>query len=209
MGRRYYGVKQMIRVLKLKFLAVITAVALVFCVGITPVLASAEETAETPVESTEIVETEEDTKDYVLPVICGVTGLAGVGLVALFVWKKWGKVVECFASIKDWFSKRKEELDDKQVSLDTIKTEILEAVKSNESVKDLLEKAREKSAEEYRLIMEAVGEALQAVKDKAEEANKKYEQIMSILIKMTAGSEEYVRRGIADEVLKMVEEKGE
>ena len=49
--------------LKLKILSAVMAVALVFGIGFTPVMASAEETVETPVESTETVEMPENTGD--------------------------------------------------------------------------------------------------------------------------------------------------
>lgn len=49
--------------LKLKIISAVMAVALAFGIGFAPVVASAEETTETPVESTETVETPENTDD--------------------------------------------------------------------------------------------------------------------------------------------------
>lgn len=218
---------------RMKYMVVTVALAaLLFC-GVTPCLYSvAAATAETTsVENTEMVETPENTddttldepsdekesvKDITLPVLCGVTGLSGVALLYLLFKGKLKKIGTAFESIVSWFREKKEEVTTEELDLKKIEQEFASAVETNETVKELLQQAYERNREEYDTLccmiketmttaVDMVGEMKACYENRATTLERQYEQIKTILRKITAGSSELVRRGVADEVVELIE----
>ena len=176
---------------------------------------SGEESVETSMDEPE---KEEDVNTILLPVVSGIVGLVGAGLLYLLFSGRLDKLKKAFSDIVSWFTKKKEELATEEVDLKKFKEDLTAAVCSNEEVKALLQQAYENNKEQYlafkqaiadtvKLSTEMVGEMKKSFDIRAEEIEKQYSQIKEILIKMVAGNAELVRQGIADEIIKTVTDK--
>ena len=182
--------------------------------------ATDEETPETD-ENGEItsdtVPEDEEIKDITLPVICGVTGLSGVALLFLLFKGKLKKIGKAFDGIVSWFKKKKEEVTTEEIDLKKIEQAFADAVNSNKEVKALLEQAYARNKEEYDALCgmiketittatDMVGEMKSCYEKSAETLEMQYKQIKTILRKIVTGSSELVRHGVADEVVKLIED---
>ena len=202
------------------FLSALAVCALSIGVGINPVTAYAEDSAETPeisaeietseevVEDSESVENSEDigvkeensvedTNEVVLPVICGIAGIVGCALIALIVGKNWSKIKGSFDAIIEWFKNKKEAITNEELDLAEIKSRISDYIKSNEELKALLDRAYKKNAEEFEKFAALIKETVRTVLGE-------YEKIKKALLLITQGEAELVQRGVADEVLKLL-----
>ncbi len=180
-------------------------------VDITPV---PDDTVEDPTEEP----TEEDMNTILLPVVSGIVGLAGAGVLYLLFSGRLDKLGKAFNEMLSWFTKKKEELETEEIDLKKFKEDLTAAVCSNEEVKALLQQAYENNKEQYiafkqviadtvKTSVEMVGEMKASFDSRAEEIQKQYKQIREILIKMAAGMSELVRQGIADDIVKSLADK--
>lgn len=176
---------------------------------------SADDSAESLVgEPTE----ERDHNTILLPVVCGIVGLAGAGLLCLLLNGKLGKLKKAFSDIVSWFTKKKEELATEEIDLKKFKEDLTTAICSNKEIKAWLEKSYESNKEQYLVFKQAIEDTVKTATEmvseikkdvvvRMEEFEKKYDQICGILVKMAAGNAELVRQGIADNIIKSLEVK--
>ena len=184
-----------------------------------------EEPPDTPIvdvstEESALEEVKDDSSEIISPIVSGLAGLAGAALLYLAFSGKMGKLKEAFEGLLSWFKKKGEEIAAEEIDLKKIEEGFLQAVKSNEGVQKLLEEAQARSSEEYQAVLSAVTGLAKEMSDtvltmkavyevRAEEIEKQYNQIKSVLIKIASGDANLVRRGVADEIVKELERKAE
>lgn len=188
------------------------------------VSASDSVTDEEVVDSVEKVENysneDEELERVLLPTICGIVGLAGTAALYLLFSGKLGSLKKIFNSLVGWFTEKKEELANEEIDLKKFKEDLTVAVKSNEEVKALLAESFESNKEQYQKFVGLIEKTAQKVFEECaktlHEASKQeeivqaqYERIKSVLLKMAAGNSELVRTGIADDIIKELEENKE
>lgn len=189
-------------------------------------LASAEETTETlaetttsdipdeePVPAKEAEKTtflgfdlDEETKELVQPFISGFAGLAGAALLYLSFSGHMGKLKSAFDGIVSWFQKKGEELVGDEIDIKKLQEGLKKAIESNTELKTALEALKGSQAETYEKVMAAVNSLVQSYEAREEEMLREYKQIKGVLIKLLAGNPSLVRSGIADEMIKELEE---
>ncbi|MBQ9113911.1 MAG: hypothetical protein IJY05_03205 [Clostridia bacterium] len=199
---------------RIKYVIAVMALSTLFLFGFTPCLyyAVAEEATETPVESTEMVETPENTddtmadeeipeteengeimsdtvsedeevKDITLPVVCGVTGLSGVALLFLLFKGKLKKIGKAFDAVVSWFTKKQEEVTTEELDLKKIEQSFASAVSSNEEVKTLLQQAYERNKEEYDALCRIIKETVTEAVRMVEEMKACYDKKSEVFAK--------------------------
>lgn len=179
------------------------------------------------VEDEEVVGNEENVEDssnedeelerVLLPTICGIVGLVGTAALYLLFSGKLGSLKKIFDSLVGWFTKKQEELANEEIDLKKFKEDLTVAVKSNEEIKGLLREAYESNKEQYqqftgliektaRTVIEECAKTIHETTQREKIIQEQYERIKSVLLKMAAGNSELVRTGIADDIIKELEE---
>ncbi len=157
-------------------------------------------------------------EEIMVPIIGGLASIAGVALLYLTFRGKLGKLKDVFEGIAAWFKKKGEDLATEEIELKAIQGKIVDAIKSNEDIQKTLKKAQERNSEEYQEILSKVRGLTQDMANnvcemrdvyikRAEEVEKQYMQIKDVLIKLAAGNPTLVRSGVADELVKTLQEK--
>lgn len=161
---------------------------------------------------------DEEIKEAVVPIVSGFAGLVGAALLYLALSGKLGKLKEAFEGILKWFKQKSEELVAEEIDVKELEKKFVEAVESNEEIKEILKTVQERNAEEYDAVLSAVRALTESMAETVMDIHKQYEkrveemaneyhQIKDVLIKLLAGNPNLVRSGVADVLIKNLEKE--